>query len=185
MEAVWNALAAQSDEGGPAGQLRRFEASAGGILDELKGLEARALAETEPLSFLRRSLADRVDRRIATALMRRFGLGPASPGAADGPAQSLDLVIADLDVQIAVLREYCRRRFGDGLETGWFAAYQRLSTLFHERMQAGRRTEAGEGFRFDGRAWRFTRADFQACRRRCLAAGVDETFAPIDRIDGD
>lgn len=183
--AVWAAFLAADPAGLPAAersarqQLERFDAaSRGGILRDLQAIEDAAGLQEDPLPFLRRRLMDLVDRRVGSGELIKLACGGPGGGAGSaGPTmQSLDLVAADCDVQIAVLRAYARRNFGDAVEGDWFAAYGRLSGFYHGLMARGLNRPLPEWFEFDGRRYAATRANMIACRDACLAAPPGRRF---------
>ncbi|MGD8252002.1 MAG: hypothetical protein PVH30_05820 [Desulfobacterales bacterium] len=137
VEAVWGkmAVAAEGETGRGASPWRQFDPSgAAGILEELTQLEADSVHAVDPLGFFREAIAQRVDRRSGSHRLYQLSRKPPGDMEEDPSVQSLFLVIADMDIQITVLREYCRRRFDDVHDRDWFEAYWSLSELFHERM---------------------------------------------------
>lgn len=160
-------------------QLERFDTrSRDGIRRDLLAIEASLEGQPAPQTFLRRRLMDLVDRRVGSGELRKLACGgeDRQPGPDRSPAQSLDLVAADCDVQIAVLRAYAHRNFGDAGEDDWFAAYQRLSGFYHGLMARGLSQPLPEWFEFDGRRLAATRANMMACRDACLEAHAGRRF---------
>jgi hypothetical protein len=185
MRALWKDFLAADPTRLPAAerpareQLERFDASSrASILRDLQAIEDAAGRQEEPLAFLRRRLMDLMDRRVGSGELIKLACGRPGGGSAPGglPAQSLDLVAADCDVQIAVLRAYARINFGDGGEDDWFAAYGRLSGFYHGLMAQGLNRPLPEWFEFDGRRYAATRANMIACRDTCLAAPPGRRF---------
>lgn len=181
MAAAWREVTESGSEGGSSHLVPFDPSAAGGILDELERLESESLASPDPLKFLRSAMAERFDRKISSEKLRRMSPSAGEENAADLPAQSLELVVADCDIQIAALRTYCRRRYGDEHERDWFEAYMELSTFFHGRMGAERSQGADATIRFDGSQWAIDRKTFQACKRRCIDAPVGKRFESFDR----
>jgi hypothetical protein len=137
VEAVWGkmAVAAEGETGRGASPWRQFDPSgAAGILEELRRLEADSVHAADPLGFFREAIAQRVDRRSSSHRLYQLSRNPPGDMDEDPTVQSLFLVTADMDIQIMVLRQYCRRRFDDVHDQDWFEAYGSLSELFHERM---------------------------------------------------
>ncbi|MFZ7125930.1 MAG: hypothetical protein ACOWWM_07220 [Desulfobacterales bacterium] len=182
MDAAWQAVGSTSaGSGAVAGELERFDAlSLDGIRDELYRLEAAALGSGDPLMVLRRALADLVDRKLSSERLHHLSMA-STDADPDPAAESLSLLIADCEIQIAVLRCYCRQQFGDGHERDWFLAYQALSALFQGRIGGGSPDRSAEDvFRFDGETWRMNRESFRGCRDRCLGAPVGKQFAALE-----
>lgn len=182
MQRVWQEITEKSGKhAGVQELLNRFDTTAAdGILRELTLVEADALVATDPLLFLRKAIADLIDRKMSSEKLYRMSRPSAGEEAEDPSMQSLSLVATDYEIQIAVLRVYCRRRFGDGHERDWFAAYVELSAFFHERMGEERTAVHPEpGFHFDGSDWKIDRGTFQECRERCFTAPVHKRFEPL------
>lgn len=147
----------------------------GGVDTARSGLRPRLRASW----FFREAIAERVDRRSSSNRLYQLSREPRGDVEEDPTIQSLVLVIADMTIQIMVLREYCRHRFDDAHDRDWFDAYRSLSVLFHEQMGAVKNAGSEAVFHFDGLDWPFSRDAFQKCRRRCLTAERDKRFSPL------
>lgn len=161
-----------------------------GIYDELIQIEADSQRQDNRLLYIRGKIMDLVDRQVAARHLRRMAAGraahPDNPGSSDSAGESLDLVEADCKIQIAILRAYTRKKYGDGCHPrDWFAFYQKLAELFQKKIDTGRASDPAGFFYFNGRPMQATIENFQLCRNKCLNAYIGMEFdGPTSRATG-
>jgi hypothetical protein len=145
------------------------------ILSDLLTIEQCSLEADDALGFIREKIMDLTDKKLCAehleALQRRLGGHAAATG------DPLFKTAADCTVQIAVLRRFCIRKYGDGGARGWFACYQHISRFFHQHMFNAPRTAATPlELTFEKRSVRPNKEDFQQLRSRLQNAYVGQRF---------
>jgi hypothetical protein len=126
--------------------IRSFDAeSRDGILGDLLTIEQCSQQADDALGFIREKIMDLTDKKLRAEhldlLQQRLEDHTAVTGDPP-PDDPLFKAAAVCTLQIAVLRRFCIRKYGDGGARGWFAGYQQISRFFHQHMFGGPRWSA-------------------------------------------
>lgn len=163
--------------------IRSFDAeSRDSILGDLLSIEQGSQQANDALGFIREKIMDLTDKKLRVEhldlLQQRFERYAAGSGDSTAPDDPLFKAATVCTVQIAVLRRFCIRKYGDGGARGWFAVYQQVSRFFHQHMFGGPRGGAAPlELSFEGRPVRPDRQDFQQLRSLLQRAYVGQRFA--------
>ena len=188
MEAVWDDL--NAPPGRRSGRYHRtfhqhiqyFDAdSRESILRDLLAIEQHSLKAEDSLGFIREKIMDLMDNKLCAehldAAQKHRDDPEEAPGAPPLPDASLLKAAADCEVQIAALRKFSIRKYGDGGARGWFACYRHVSRFFHQRMFNGSLSAAAPlDLAFEGRSVAADKESFQDLRCRFRKAYVGEQF---------
>jgi hypothetical protein len=153
-----------------------------GILSDLLTIEQCSQQADDALGFIREKIMDLTDKKLRAEHLEllKQRLERCAPGTGDPvpPDDSLFKAAAVCTIQIAVLRRFCIRKYGDGGARGWFAGYQQVSRFFHQHMFSGPRGGAAPlELIFEGRPVRPRKEDFQRLRSLLQRAYVGQQFA--------
>ncbi len=123
---------------------------------------------------------DLVDRKFSAKYVHHM-LDSDLPGSKHdktehGTRYSLELAMADCEIQIAVLRSYSQEIYADVNKNDWFDQYVYLSDKYHADLVIQNTGENENGFYFDGIHLEPTKGNFQLCRQKCLNAYVSQEF---------
>jgi hypothetical protein len=151
-----------------------------GILRELLQIEAESLRRNNRLHYIRKTIMDLVDRKFSAKYMHHM-LDSDLPGSKKaktehGSRYSLELAMADCEIQIAVLRAYGQGIYGDANKHDWFDQYAYLSDRYHAKLLIRNTGESEKPFYFDGTPLEPNKENFQICREKCLNAHVSQKF---------
>ena len=161
--------------------LQYFDAKAKeGILNELLEIEADSLRQNNRLYFIREKTMDLVDRKISAKYLHRQINSDANAGKDNEqtrlPKISLERALADCEIQIAILRAYIGRKYGDESKNDWFDQYVYLSNFYHAKLMNKSAADKTQPFYFDGIPMEPTEENFHSCRQACLNAHVSQEF---------
>ena len=160
-------------------KLQYFDADAReGIFSDLLQIETESMRQNDRLRHVREKIMDLVDRRAAAENLRQLtseNINNNSRGD-DASDRSLELALADCDIQIAMLRSYARNKYGDQGRDDWFCMYLYLSEVFNDKMVTHSAVKAVNQFLFEGKRLEPTKENFQVCREKCLDAYIDQKF---------
>jgi len=150
------------------------------ILSDLLTIEQDSLQANDALGFIREKIMDLTDKKLCAEhldILKRRLDRPAAAAGAPPPDVPLVKAAADCSVQIAVLRKYCIRKYGDGGPRGWFTCYQPISRFFHQHIfNRPRAAAAALELAFEGQSVTPTKEDFQQLRSRLQKAYVGQRF---------
>ena len=151
-----------------------------GILNELLQIEAESLRQNNRLHYIRKIIMDLVDRKFSAKYLHHM-LDSDLPGSKHdktehGSRYSLELAMADCEIQIAVLRAFSQGIYGDANKNDWFDQYVYLSEKYHAKLVIQNSGESQKLFYFDGTPIEPTKKNFQICREKCLNAYVSQEF---------
>ena len=151
-----------------------------GILNELLQIETESARQNNRLRYIRKTIMDMVDRKFSAKYMHLL-LDSDLPGSKhdkteQGTRYSLELAMADCEIQIAVLRAYSGGIYADVNKNDWFDQYVYLSDKYHAELVIQNTGQNGNSFYFDGTRLEPTKKNFQICREKCLNAYVSQEF---------
>jgi hypothetical protein len=150
------------------------------ILRELLEIEVQASRKSNSLLYLRKQIVHLIDRKMSAKML--INMDPDSQGKehkeGEGnlSSQSIELVLSDCEIQIAVLREYIKGKYGDATKNDWFELYACISEYFHRNMMQKSQRQQNEKFTFDGQLLNTTEDNLKKCREICLKAYVGQQF---------
>jgi hypothetical protein len=151
-----------------------------GILQELLKIEAIAAKESNSLLYLRKKIADLVDRKTSAKMLLKMNSMHQEPAEFKHEQalsfNSIELILSDCEVQIAILREYTKGKYGDANKNDWFELYSCISEYFHHNMAQCKPKQQDETFSFDGQLLEKTEGNFKKCREKCINAFVGQQF---------
>ena len=161
--------------------LRYFNAAEKeGILNELLQIESESLRRNNRLHYIRETIMDLVDRKFSAKYLHYMLDSDVSGSKHDktehGTRFSLELAMADCEIQIAILRAYSQRIYSDVNKNDWFDQYVYLSGRYHAKLLIQNTAESENLFCFDGTPLEPTKQNFQICREKCLNAYVSQEF---------
>ncbi len=162
--------------------IRSFDAeSRASILNDLLTIEQCSQQANDTLGFIRAKIMDLTDQKLRAEhldlLQQRLESRAAGAGHPPPPNEPLFRTAAVCSIQIAVLRRFCIRKYGDGGARGWFAGYQQVSRFFHQHMfESPRGSAAPLELTFEGRPVRPNQEDFQQLRSLLQRAYVGQRF---------
>ena len=151
-----------------------------GILNELLHIETETSRQNNRLRYIRKIIMDLVDRKFSAKYLHHM-LDSDLPGSKHdktehGTRYSLELAMADCEIQIAVLRAYSQEIYADVNKNDWFEQYVYLSDKYHAKLVIQNTGETENGFYFDGNRLEPNKKNFQLCREQCLNAYVSQEF---------
>lgn len=161
--------------------LQYFDAKAQkGILNELLEIETDSLRQNNHLYFIREKIMDLADRKISAKYLHRLINSDANAGKDNEqtrlPKISLEHALADCEIQIAILRAYIGRKYGDESKNDWFDQYVHLSNFYHAKLMNKSAANKTQPFYLDGIPMEPTEENFHSCRQKCLNAHVSREF---------
>ena len=156
------------------------EAEKEGILKELLHIETESSRQNNRLRYIRKTIMDLVDRKFSAKYVHHM-LDSDLPGSKHdksehGTRYSLELAMADCEIQIAMLRAYSQGIYADVNKNDWFDQYVYLSDKYHAKLVIQNTGEDENGFYFDGIHLEPIKENFQLCRQKCLNAYVSQEF---------